>query len=41
MPDREFAVGLDLCLHIVRTDHGTRIANTLARRLVMPPHREG
>jgi AraC family transcriptional regulator, transcriptional activator FtrA len=35
------AAGLDLCLHIVRTDHGTRIANTLARRLVMPPHREG
>jgi AraC family transcriptional activator FtrA len=35
------AAGLDLCLHIVRTDHGTRIANMLARRLVMPPHREG
>ena len=35
------AAGLDLCLHIVRRDHGTRIANTLARRLVVPPHREG
>jgi AraC family transcriptional regulator, transcriptional activator FtrA len=35
------AAGLDLCLHIVRTDHGTRIANILARRLVIPPHREG
>src|SRR6202050_4718167 len=35
------AAGLDLCLHIVCNDHGTRIANTLARRLVMPPHREG
>src|SRR5580692_859241 len=35
------AAGLDLCLHIVRRDHGTRIANTLARRLVIPPHREG
>jgi transcriptional regulator GlxA family with amidase domain len=35
------AAGLDLCLHIVRQDHGTRIANTLARRLVVPPHREG
>jgi AraC family transcriptional activator FtrA len=35
------AAGLDLCLHIVRADHGTRIANTLARRLVIPPHREG
>jgi hypothetical protein len=35
------AAGLDLCLHIVCNDHGTRIANTLARRLVIPPHREG
>jgi len=35
------AAGLDLCLHIVRADHGTRIANALARRLVIPPHREG
>jgi AraC family transcriptional regulator, transcriptional activator FtrA len=35
------AAGLDLCLHIVRLDHGTRIANALARRLVIPPHREG
>ena len=35
------AAGLDLCLHIVSNDHGTRIANALARRLVIPPHREG
>lgn len=35
------AAGLDLCLHIVRHDLGTRIANTLARRLVIPPYREG
>src|SRR5271154_6178368 len=35
------AAGLDLCLHIVCNDHGTRIANALARRLVIPPHREG
>lgn len=35
------ASGLDLCLHIVRRDHGTRIANALARRIVVPPHREG
>jgi AraC family transcriptional regulator, transcriptional activator FtrA len=35
------AAGLDLCLHIVSADHGTRIANALARRLVVPPHREG
>ena len=35
------SAGLDLCLHIVRQDHGTRIANALARRLVIPPHRDG
>src|SRR5436305_3145550 len=33
--------GFDLCLHVVRTDHGATAANALARRLVMPPHREG
>ena len=33
--------GLDLCLHLVRLDHGSRIANTLARRLIIPPHRDG
>jgi AraC family transcriptional activator FtrA len=35
------AAGLDLCLHIVRRDHGPSIANGVARRLVLPPHREG
>jgi AraC family transcriptional activator FtrA len=35
------AAGLDLCLHLVRTDHGPAVANTVARRLVVPPHREG
>ncbi|GAA1527197.1 transcriptional regulator FtrA [Actinomadura kijaniata] len=35
------AAGLDLCLHLVRRDHGARIANAVARRLVIPPHREG
>jgi len=35
------AAGLDLCLHIVRSDHGTEIANHVARRLVIAPHREG
>ncbi|GAB3410025.1 helix-turn-helix domain-containing protein [Flindersiella endophytica] len=33
--------GLDLCLHLVRLDHGSEVANLLARRLVMPPHRGG
>ncbi|WP_428961589.1 helix-turn-helix domain-containing protein [Micromonospora fluostatini] len=35
------AAGLDLCLHVVRRDHGTAIANAVARRLVIPPHRDG
>lgn len=35
------AAGLDLCLHIVRSDHGMRIANDVARRLVIAPHRAG
>jgi transcriptional regulator GlxA family with amidase domain len=35
------AAGLDLCLHLIRQDHGERIANIAARRMVMPPHRAG
>jgi AraC family transcriptional activator FtrA len=35
------AAGIDLCLHIVRVDHGSAIANRVARRLVIPPHRDG
>ncbi len=35
------AAGIDLCLHLVRKDHGAAIANQVARRLVMPPHRDG
>jgi AraC family transcriptional regulator, transcriptional activator FtrA len=35
------AAGLDLCLHLVRSDHGSAVANALARRLVVPPHRPG
>ncbi|MEV7273194.1 helix-turn-helix domain-containing protein [Streptomyces bacillaris] len=35
------AAGIDLCLHIVRTDHGTEAAGALARRLVVPPRRSG
>src|SRR5580658_5798175 len=35
------AAGIDLCLHIVRCDYGAEIANSVARRLVMPPHRDG
>jgi transcriptional regulator GlxA family with amidase domain len=35
------AAGMDLCLHLVRKDHGAEVANGVARRVVMPPHREG
>ncbi len=35
------AAGLDLCLHVVRKDYGANIANQVARRLVIAPHREG
>jgi AraC family transcriptional activator FtrA len=35
------AAGIDLCLHVVRADFGPDVANRLARRLVVPPHREG
>ena len=35
------AAGIDLCLHLVRLDYGTDIANNVARRLVVQPHRDG
>ncbi|HWV87271.1 MAG TPA: transcriptional regulator FtrA [Capillimicrobium sp.] len=35
------AAGIDLCLHLVRRDHGAEIANHVARRLVVSPHRDG
>jgi AraC family transcriptional activator FtrA len=35
------AAGIDLCLHVVRRDHGLAIANAIARRMVVPPHRDG
>jgi AraC family transcriptional activator FtrA len=35
------AAGIDACLHLVRRDFGASVANTVARRMVIPPHREG
>jgi transcriptional regulator GlxA family with amidase domain len=35
------AAGLDLCLHVVRGDHGTAVANDVARHLVVAPWRDG
>ncbi|MFJ6390377.1 helix-turn-helix domain-containing protein [Streptomyces sp. NPDC091972] len=35
------AAGIDACLHIVRKEQGTEVANKIARRMVVPPHRDG
>ena len=35
------AAGIDLCLHLVRRDHGAAVANKVARRMVVSPHRAG
>jgi transcriptional regulator GlxA family with amidase domain len=35
------AAGIDLCLHLVRLDHGAQVAARVARRMVVAPHREG
>ena len=35
------AAGIDMCLHVVRKDLGAEVANAVARRMVVPPHRDG
>lgn len=35
------AAGIDLCLYLVREDYGLEVANSVARRLVVQPHRDG
>ena len=35
------AAGIDLCLHVVRQDHGAAVAASLARRMVVAPYRDG
>lgn len=35
------ASGIDLCLHLIRVDHGAELANRVARRCVVAPHRDG
>lgn len=35
------AAAIDLSLHVVRQDHGADVANAVARRMVVPPHRDG
>ncbi|MGC5346189.1 GlxA family transcriptional regulator [Streptomyces sp. DT24] len=35
------AAGIDACLHLLRRAHGPDVANSVARRMVVPPHRDG
>jgi transcriptional regulator GlxA family with amidase domain len=35
------AAGIDACLHVVREEFGARVAGAIARRMVVPPHRDG
>lgn len=35
------AAGIDLCLHLIRKDHGSAVASAIARRMVAAPHRAG
>ena len=35
------AAGIDACLYLVRKEHGSKVANAFARRMVVPPHRDG
>jgi transcriptional regulator GlxA family with amidase domain len=35
------AAGIDTCLYLLRREHGVGVANAIARRLVVPPHRDG
>ncbi|NYI06842.1 GlxA family transcriptional regulator [Allostreptomyces psammosilenae] len=35
------AAGIDACLHLVRKEQGSTVANGIARRMVVPPHRDG
>jgi transcriptional regulator GlxA family with amidase domain len=35
------AAGIDLCLHVVRSDHGSDVAQRVARQCIVPPWRDG
>jgi len=35
------AAGIDACLYLVRKEQGSKVANGIARRMVVPPHRDG
>src|ERR1039458_6839804 len=35
------AAAIDLCLHLMRREHGAEVTNRIARHMVVPPHRDG
>ncbi|GAA1848511.1 GlxA family transcriptional regulator [Myceligenerans crystallogenes] len=35
------AAGIDLCLHVLRSDHGAAVTHDVARHTIVPPHRDG
>ncbi|QLW75967.1 helix-turn-helix domain-containing protein [Citrobacter freundii] len=35
------AAALDCCLYVIRQHFGSTVANQIARRMIVPPHREG
>ena len=35
------AAGIDVCLYLIRREQGARVANAIARRMVVPAHRDG
>jgi transcriptional regulator GlxA family with amidase domain len=35
------AAGIDACLHLVRRELGSEVTNKIARRMVVPPQRDG
>lgn len=41
MTSAGLAAGIDLCVHVVRSDHGEQAAADVARRMVVAPHRDG
>jgi transcriptional regulator GlxA family with amidase domain len=41
MTSAGLSAGIDLCMHVVRKDHGASAGARVARRMVAPPHRDG
>jgi transcriptional regulator GlxA family with amidase domain len=41
MTSAGLSAGIDLCLHVIREDHGAAVGERVARHMVAPPHRDG